>query len=235
MFDTTLNNQEKYQVISQLEKQGFNDPYIVTEMLNRLESDVVLRMKADNSLSLENALEDAMKDTHKDFRLPGNYPIVAYYKVLIKKKYKALYKRELKKTITNPVYIISSLLLALITFKGYSRANTNFKLWDINGVTLTLFILWLLLSILLTMKFSIRKRPSEAFSAIVNEDYWLFFIVFVIIPMNATTSRVEWFASTLCAVGAFYLIITSVAKYAALSKARNDISLYLSKNRINPI
>src|ERR1035437_2898484 len=157
MYATT-DNALKYRIIALLENQGFNDPYMITEMLGRFDGEVSLKMKEDPLLSLEDALDWTMKVAHKDFILPGNYPVAASSGKLVQKKYKALYISELKKMVTSPVYLMAAFIASLISFKGYYWSNTNFRIWDINGMVVLLFFAWLLISIVLFSKFSIRNK-----------------------------------------------------------------------------
>lgn len=229
-MESIPDNELRRRIISRLEKEGYNDPFVVTEMLDRFEGTVVLKMKKAPSLSLEDALNEAMTEGHGDIRLPGKYSVLTYYQDIIKKKYTAVYRNECKKMLTNPVYLIGILLVSLLSFEGYYYAYSYFRIWDMNGMGLMLFFSLLLSTMLLFLKFSISNKTAKIISTIVTKDYLIIYLIFFLLPMHSVNGNRLMFSAILCASGWFYLIITVFAKYTTLEKARKAISLCLSRN-----
>jgi hypothetical protein len=225
MNNVTLSKKQLYQLISFINKHGFKEPLVVVEILDHFACKVEEKLHAYPRLTLS----EAMVGAHNDFGIAGFAPIATAFTANIKKKYKGIYRAELKKVLTNPLYLITALFAAFFVSKAYYWAEiNNYK--HILGFNDVGHLLYLasnvgMVGLLLHFKQS-RKQRNPIVGVIMLRYTWITVpLICVCFHSGPTNTKQLMFLMITCGVGAFWYVVDLFTMYAALKKGCSDSKL----------
>jgi hypothetical protein len=223
MDKIVLRQEDLAKLVAYIHSRGFHDPSVVVEILDHFACKVEERMNAAPHLSLEAAMEKA----HSDFGTMGFRPLVAAYEIQARKKYKAVYRAELKRTLHNVPLVLVALLAGAAVCKGFVWAETNLyhHFLGVND------IVWLLITCVLAAgAWMLRSVYNRAFFESVpgmasrSEYNWMLGLcIGFIVPARELHHiwQVNLFA-LLYALATTWCIINFPARYHTVKKALDE-------------
>ena len=131
--------------------------------------------------------------------------------------------------LIKPLYLIVAVFVSVLFSAGYYWASGHLLVWEINGMVLFLFLLYLSSLFYLLFRFTIRKKPRSVVNNMVNSDYVFAFLLAFLMPSRGNQDHPTALLvyTFLYGMTFFYFITRSFAKYTVLKKAYlNNLPVY---------
>ncbi len=232
MHKISLNEEQICKLIDFIESRGFHDPGVIVEVLDHFACKVEEKLTDNPNMTLESAMVSA----HADFGVIGFYYLQANYEANTRKKYKTIYRAERKKVLLNPVLVIPALILAFLGYKAFLWAEINAIYWLGNMVGDLLFLAYMVVFILINVKFKARKRNNKLLESIMKVDivgsFYFSLILGSVSWHHSPKSSVIF--SILVPLLCFYVTIWALSIYATLKSGKqemDEVYNYLDRNK----
>jgi hypothetical protein len=222
MDKVKLSPEQLHIVIDFIDSRGFHDPGVIVDILDHFACKVEEKLELHPQMTLD----EAMATAHYDFGTLGFYPLAAAYEQNTRRKYKTIYRKELKSILGNPLHLISLVLTAILFYKLYLWSYSHLMIWDdINLAYLILFLFYLSAEIFMSFRFTLNNRKNKiAENLLSNNGGFYFFVLIPISTAHPHSLKAIIVIGIISALVMLFLIVTSIARYAALkiSKTEND-------------
>lgn len=202
-----------------IRKRGFNNAIEINEILDHFACKVEELMTKNTEITFEQAMIDA----HASFGVMGFRPIVKALEESLHKKYKKEYWKTFKTLTTSLKWIP---VLTLVFFAGYklleySETSGINREWDINGATLLLFIIYVLVSMGSFLSFGTFKNNDSIYHMKFTERWFSVFPYIVIFQLDDPINNIKVWG---CVVGFcyVYIFLDIIASHLTRKKAEKD-------------
>ena len=223
MDNIVLQQEDLKKLISYIHSRGFHDPAVVAEILDHFACKVEERLNTDRYLTLEKAMEKA----HGDFGTLGFRPLVTAYEAHMRKKYKAVYRREFAGTLRSFPLVLATLLAGAAVYKGFLRAEMNGmrQLLQVNDV------IWILITCVLAAGgLMLRRVYNRRFFGSVlatvsrNEYNWTLgvCVAFIAPAREFTETWQVYFFAVAYALATMFFILSFNARYRTVKQALEE-------------
>jgi len=223
MDKIVLQQEDLKKLVSYIHSRGFHDPAVVVEILDHFACKAEERLNADPHLTLERAMEKA----NDDFGPLGFRPLVAAYEVHMRRKYKAVYRREFAGTLRNVPLVLIAVLAGAAVYKGFLRAEMNgmHHLLHVND------IIWILITCVLAAgAFMLRRVYNRGFfdsvlAAVSRNEYnWMLgmCIAFIVPAREFTETWQVCFFAIVYALTTVFSILNFNARYRTVKQALEE-------------
>ncbi len=221
MDKVTLTNEQLHQLVIYIRSRGFKEPLIIAELLDHFACKVEEKLLQEPDITLKAAMNAA----HSDFGPTGFMPLVNAYKGNIKKKYMAIYRRQLKQNLTQPRFILPAIAVAVFFYQavGWCSLHNYNHILDTNDAVTGLTLILLGSLGYLSYQFRVYSKANSIFQVLTYADVW----VAVFLGANplqhfqsGSFGFVVW--AMLYSAGGFYLFMRHISVYQALKTGYDD-------------
>lgn len=221
MDNVTLSKEQLHLLIGFIRKRGFREPMVIVEILDHFACKVEEKIKNNPSLSFD----EAMMAAHGDFGVMGFQPIATTFNSDIKKRYKKVYREELKKVLQNPLAIITIIASCTLYYKGFvwSELN-NCKVIGINVFGILAYLGIVILVPFLSF-YKYRRRDSPIMSVLFSRAYWAY-LVLVSVSFQFSEERLNarqlLFSSFMGTFGVCFAVVALFTMRRAVKRGYDD-------------
>jgi cation transport ATPase len=220
-----LNEAELRKVIAFIESRGFHDPGVIVEILDHFACKIEEKMQMFPGTSLD----EAMRAAHNDFGRLGFYPLMANYEANTRKKYKAVYRQQRNRVLTNPLYIVPVLILSVLFYYGYLWANVYAKWEGINLFSAIAYVGFLAAFIVLNLRFKLIRHKSKLINEILNMDLIIVCFLNIICIQEAPYKPAALvFYAVVCSINCLYILVRTAAIWATLTISQPETDMVYS-------